>query len=85
MSSAAVVAEALKVRQTVLAEKVKAGDITQAQADAAIADHEDASDRARRHRERLAVTAPAAAWVAAAVAGGAWSGLRRELHGATAQ
>lgn len=37
IKSAAVVDEALKVRTTVLAEKVKAGNITQAQADAAAA------------------------------------------------
>lgn len=37
VDSAAVVAEALKVRQALLAEKVKAGDITQAQSDAALA------------------------------------------------
>jgi len=37
VSSAAVVDEALKVRTTILADKVKAGTITQAQADAALA------------------------------------------------
>lgn len=37
VNSDAIVAEALKVRQTLLAEKVTAGDITQAQADTALA------------------------------------------------
>lgn len=37
VDSAAIVAEALKVRQTLLAEKVSAGAITQAQADTALA------------------------------------------------
>ena len=89
VSSSAVVAEALKVRQSLLAEKVKAGAITQAQADTALANMKT------RLTERVDTANPdcdgtgngsGGGMGAGAALAAAWSrrrtrrGLRRELH-----